>query len=153
MLRQRVQDLLEEALGSREDLFLISKEHTVDNAIHIIIDGDHGVKVEDCMFVSRAIEHQIDRDEHDFSLQVMSAGAQEPLTNKRQYKKNLGRVLAVKTQEQAFEGILTEVDEDTITLEWKAREPKPVGKGKVTVQKKERIAYNTINEAKVIIKF
>jgi len=133
--------------------FLISKEHTADNAIHIIIDGDNGVKVEDCMFISRAIEHQIDRDEHDFSLQVMSAGAQEPLTNKRQYKKNLGRVLAVKTQEDSFEGKLTEVNEDTITLEWKAREPKPVGKGKVTVQKKERIDYDTINEAKVIIKF
>ena len=40
-----------------------------------------------------------------------------------------------------------------ITLEWKAREPKPIGKGKVTVQKVEEIAYNDIVEAKVVIKF
>ena len=68
-----------------------------DNQIKVIIDGDNGVLVEDCMFVSRAIEHNLDREEEDFSLEVASAGAASPLTHTRQYIKNIGRTLEVKT--------------------------------------------------------
>ena len=39
------------------------------------------------MFISSAIEHNLDREEQDFSLEVMSAGATTPLTHQRQYKK------------------------------------------------------------------
>ena len=35
--------------------------------------------------------------------------------------------------------MLTEASDDNINLQWKVREPKPVGKGKVTVNKKEEI--------------
>ena len=49
--------------------------------------------------------------------------------------------------------MLAQVDELKILLEWKTREPKPVGKGKVTVQKQANIAYENIVEAKVMIKF
>jgi len=37
------------------------------------------------------------------------------------------------------------------TLEWKQREPKPVGKGKVTVTKKETLSYGEISSAKVLV--
>ncbi|WP_397364713.1 ribosome assembly cofactor RimP [Olleya sp. R77988] len=153
MFIQIIKDLLEDALAERQDLFLIDFTASNDNAIKIIIDGDNGVKVEDCIFVSRAIEHNIDRDEHDFALEVMSAGATAPLTLARQYPKHLGRKLEVKTATQTIEGDLTNVNDDVFTLEWKAREPKPIGKGKVTVNKKESIAYKDVVEAKVIIKF
>ena len=153
MFINTVKSLLEEALSERKDLFLIDFSVNGENAITIIIDGDQGVKVEDCMFISRAIEHNIDREEHDFALEVMSSGAAAPLTLPRQYPKHIGRTLGVKTATQNIEGVLTEANEDEITLEWKAREPKPVGKGKVTVNKKENIAYKDIVEAKVIIKF
>lgn len=153
MFINTVKSLLEEALSERKDLFLIDFSVNGENAITIIIDGDQGVKVEDCMFISRAIEHNIDREEHDFALEVMSSGAAAPLTLPRQYPKHVGRTLGVKTTTQNIEGVLTEANEDEITLEWKAREPKPVGKGKVTVNKKENIAYKDIVEAKVIIKF
>ncbi len=153
MFRDIVEDLLEKALEERSDLFLIDFFILDDNQIKIIIDGDNGVLVEDCMFVSRAIEHNLDREEQDFSLEVTSAGATSPLTHNRQYKKNIGRLLEVKTKTDNFEGKLTNVTNQDITLEWKAREPKPVGKGKVTVQKQANIAYSDIVEAKVMIKF
>ncbi|QXP60217.1 ribosome assembly cofactor RimP [Olleya sp. HaHaR_3_96] len=153
MFINTVKSLLEEALTERQDLFLIDFSMTGDNAINIIIDGDDGVKVEDCIFISRAIEHNIDREEHDFALEVMSAGAAAPLTLPRQYPRHVGRTLEVTTATQKMEGVLTEVNDDAFTLEWKAREPKPVGKGKVTVNKKENIAYKDVVEAKVIIKF
>ena len=71
MFKKIVEDLLQTALDDRKDLFLIDFSVSSDNAIKIVIDGDDGVLVEDCMFVSRAIEHNIDRDEHDFSLEVL----------------------------------------------------------------------------------
>ena len=76
------------------------------------------------------------------------------MSHKRQYKKNIGRAVDVKTtNNQKFEAILTNANDDSITLEWKAREPKEIGKGKVTVQKTVELPYNDIIEAKVKIKF
>jgi len=154
MLKQRVTDLLQEALSENTSLFLISLDIQGANEIKVVIDGDQGVKVEDCIAVSRKVEHNLDREEEDFSLEVMSAGATSPLTLPRQYKKNIGRSLAVKTTSgNKIEGLLNEATDDNVTLSWKTREPKPVGKGKVTVEKIETIAYAEIAEAKVMIKF
>lgn len=154
MFKKTVEDLLQNALAEREDLFLIDFSLSGDNAIKIVIDGDNGVLVEDCMFVSRAIEHNIDREEYDFSLEVLSSGAATPLTLPRQYKKHIGRDLEVKTiDNQSFEGKLTDVNDEGVVLKWKAREPKPIGKGKVTVAKEATVTFDNIKEAKVKIKF
>lgn len=154
MLKKIVEDLLQNALNERQDLFLIDFSFSGDNAIKVVIDGDHGVLVEDCMFISRAIEHNIDRDEHDFSLEVFSAGAATPLVLPRQYHKHVGRDLEITTLDgENFEGELIEVNDDGVVLAWKAREPKSVGKGKVTVTKTVNVAFKNIKEAKVKIKF
>ena len=153
MLKATVEKLLNEALEERNDLFLIDFSVLEDNQIKVVVDGDKGVLVEDCIFISRAIEHNLDREEQDFSLEVTSAGAASPLKHIRQYEKNLGRVLNVKTATDSFEGTITDANENEIILEWKTREPKPVGKGKVTVKKQETIAYKEIKEAIVVIKF
>ncbi|GEQ85252.1 ribosome maturation factor RimP [Patiriisocius marinistellae] len=151
---EKVTTLLNEALSDNPSLFLIDLEIISDNRIVVTLDGDEGVRVEDCIAVSRAIEHNLDREEEDFSLEVMSAGVSEPLTMPRQYKKNLDRTLKIKTVKgETIEGQLTNVSEEKITLEWKAREPKPVGKGKVTVKKKAELPYNEIVEAKVMVTF
>ncbi|WP_115462666.1 ribosome assembly cofactor RimP [Winogradskyella aurantiaca] len=154
MFEQQVRSLLEEAFEERSDLFLIEKSITPDNQVKIVIDGDKGVTVDDCIFISRAIEHNLDRDETDFSLEVLSAGATAPLIYARQYHKHLGRTLEVKTMDdEKVEGELVSIDGEMVELKWKTREPKPVGKGKHTVVKTATIAFDTIKEAKVKIKF
>ncbi|WP_298473695.1 ribosome assembly cofactor RimP [uncultured Maribacter sp.] len=153
MLKHRVKELLEVALQEDESIFLIDFTITMDNKINVVIDGDNGVTVKDCVRVSRAIEHNLDREEEDFSLEVASAGAASPLVLPRQYKKNVGRKVEVDTESISYEGNLTEASEESITLEWKAREPKPIGKGKVTVQKKVEIPFSEIKKAKVVLKF
>ena len=153
MLKTTVKNLLEEALAERQDLFLISLTISAENHINIVIDGDNGVLVEDCIFISRFVEKDLDSEEHDYSIEVMSAGAAAPLTDRRQYVKNINRTLSVRTNAEDIEGVLTNATENDIQLEWKAREPKPVGKGKVTVNKQANIAYQDIIEAKVVIKF
>lgn len=148
-----MQVLLDRALEAHPSLFLIDFTVGGDNTIRVILDGDHGVNLQDCMDISRAIEHNLDREEEDFSLEVTSAGATSPLTQPRQYKKNTGRILKVRTASGELEGTLVQSDEDSITLEWKSREPKPEGKGKVTVQKSQTIDFSEIKEAKVVLKF
>ena len=52
-----------------------------------------------------------------------------------------------------IEGVLTIANQNEIKLQWKAREPKPIGKGKVTVNKEAVLDYKDIAEAKVMITF
>ncbi len=153
-MREKVAQLLKSALEENKSLFLIDLNISEDNQIRVILDGDKGVTVEDCMAISRAIEHNLDREENDFSLEVMSCGVSEPLTFPRQYKKNVGRSLKVKTKkEEKIEGELVAANDENCTLTWSAREPKTIGKGKVTVQKEVTIPYKEIVEAKVMITF
>ena len=153
MLRNIIENELENCLKNREDLFLIDMDIALDNSIKIIIDGDNGVTVEDCIYVSRSIEHNIDRDKYDFSLEVTSSGAVTPLSSIRQYIKNIGRILVVKTKDDLkYEAKLVEANSNQISLFWKQREKKPIGKGKITVEKKIDLLYKDIIEAKVKIK-
>ena len=154
MLEEKVKELLQTYFESRPDLFLIELNVSDNHNIKVVIDGDKGITVEDCVAVSRSIEHNLDRDELDFSLEVASAGATAPLLNQRQYAKHLGRTLQIKTvDDESFEGTLSQANDHSITLNWKTREPKPIGKGKVTVKKEVELNYNQIQQAKVKLKF
>jgi ribosome maturation factor RimP len=105
------------------------------------------------MNISRAIEHNLDREEYDFSLEVASAGVGSPLLNSRQYIKNIGRKLRVDLSEvSTLEGTLTAASNKAFTLEWKQREAKPVGKGKITVTKQKTLSYDEISISKVLVK-
>jgi ribosome maturation factor RimP len=153
-MREKVTQLVNDALTEHPDLFLIDLVISADNKIAVVLDGDHGITVEDCIKMSRAVEHNLDREEEDFSLEVMSAGVSEPLTLPRQFKKNVGRTLNVTTDKgETIEGKITQTTNEAVTLEWKSREPKPVGKGKVTVQKKVVLPYKEIIKAKVMVTF
>ena len=152
--RNKVQELLEAALAEREHLFLIDLSINDANKISVVLDGDFGVNLQDCIDVSRAIENNLDREEQDFSIEVASAGVSSPLKLVRQFKKNIGRTLKVKTIAlEEVEAKLTSADDEKITLEWQAREPKKIGKGKETVEKKLELPYESIKEAIVIISF
>ncbi len=153
MFKEKVADLLNQALEDKPKMFVISFTIDASNKIEVVVDDDEGVKVEDCIAISRAIEHNLDREEQDFSLQVMSAGITEGLVHVRQYAKNIGRTLKVVTEENKFEGELIATNDAGFTLQWKAREPKPVGKGKVTVVKTADIAFAEVKKANVVVKF
>lgn len=152
-LKEKVKELIDAALQENQSLFLIDFSVGADGTIKVIIDGDNGVSVEDCVSVSRAIEHNLDREEQDFSLEVTSCGIFSPLVNIRQYKKNVGREISVKTTENFVEGKLISADENQIVVQTQTREPKPVGKGKITITKEHIISLESIKEAKLIVKF
>ena len=151
---QKVEDFLSLVLKQYSNIFLVDLKISDDKSIKIILDGDKEVNVKDCIDISRSMEGALDRDQEDFSLEVASAGVGSPLKFPRQYHKNLGRKLEViSTEGLKFEGDLTHVKEDAIELQWKQRETKRIGKGKVTVTKKKTILFDEISQAKVMIKF
>ncbi|MGA0212122.1 MAG: hypothetical protein ACO3JH_03900 [Flavobacteriaceae bacterium] len=57
-LKDRVTELVVTALETRKDLFLIEYTVTPDQKIKVIIDGDKGVQLQDCIDISRHIENQ-----------------------------------------------------------------------------------------------
>lgn len=152
--KEKVKDLLGKALEENSQLFLIDLDFSEANKISVVLDGDSGVNLQDCINVNRFLDNGLEGEEVEFSIEVASAGLSTPLKLVRQYVKNIGRTLKVKTSSQGdFEGTLTAADEEGATLTWSTREPKEIGKGKVTVQKTLKISYSDIKEAVVIISF
>lgn len=152
--RNKIEQLLNDFLAQREDLFLIDLKISAADDITVILDGDDGVSLQDCLDASRAIEFNMDREEHDFSLQVMSAGLSEPLSMPRQYAKNIGKDLKLLLNDSSeTEGELVKADDEKITLILRYRKPKEVGKGKMDVVEEKEIPYSEIKKATVVIKF
>jgi ribosome maturation factor RimP len=151
--KEKVNTLLDEVLLEKPSIFLIDLIITDSFKIIVNIDGDAGVALQDCIEVSRALENNLDREEQDFSLEVASVGVGSPLKLVRQYKKNVGRTLIVKLDSETIEAELVEANDNFIILSWKAREPKKLGKGKETVQKRQEIQYSEIKEAIVTVTF
>ena len=151
--KEKVYHLINEGLTEKPAVFLIDLTITDSFKVIVTLDADNGVILQDCIDISRAIENNLDREEQDFSLEVASVGVGSPLKMVRQYKKNVGRTLIVKLANETIEAQLVDANEEFITLAWEAREPKKIGKGKETVQKRQEILYSEIKEAIVTVTF
>lgn len=153
MLAKRVKELLDDFFEENPSLFLIDLQVSEAGQIVVIMDGDEGITVQDCVNASRKIEHNLDPEEN-FSIEVTSAGVSSPLVNIRQYRKNTGREIEVFMQNGSKNsGQLIQIQEEEIVLLQKIREPKPIGKGKITVEKKLTIPFTEINKTIVTLKF
>lgn len=134
--------------------FLVELKIGNANEISVEVDSDEGISIEDCMMVSRGIEHNLDREEADFSLKVTSPGADQPLKVWRQYKRHLGRTLKIETAEgQQLKGELIAVNEEQITIVT-APEKVKKGKKKETVDPEEiSLKKDEIKSATVVLSF
>jgi ribosome maturation factor RimP len=135
-----------------DDIFLVSIKIKPTNNFKIYLDADGGLGIEKCIKINRALYKVMEEmglyPDGDFSLEVSSPGVDEPLKLLRQYKKNMGRNVEVITNdEQIKEGILKEVTDDTITIEYTE------GKGKKAVTLNPVINFSDIKQTKVLIKF
>jgi ribosome maturation factor RimP len=147
-LVQLVGKLLEE----EQAYFLVSVNIRPINNISVFIDGDEGVTIEKCVKINRMLYKQIVETElfvdGAFSLEVSSPGVDEPLKLKRQYFKNIGRLLEIDTTEgNHLEGKLLLADESAIELE----EERGKGKKKETI--KHFLQYDHIKKAVVKVIF
>jgi ribosome maturation factor RimP len=142
-----IEEKVKEILGEGE-LFLVEVKVSKNNNIQVFIDGDNGVKIQDCIDLSRQLEECLDRESEDFELSVLSFGLEEPLKMQRQYVKNIGRSLQVEDEQGSFTGTLISANEESFTIELKKK-----GKKNIENENQKTYNYKEIKSAKVVISF
>ena len=90
--------------------------------LRIVVDGDHGVSLDDAADVSREISAMLDEvnalGEVAYTLEVSSPGVDRPLTEPRHWRRAVGRLVKVKvTGEGTVEGRILAADADGVTLD------------------------------------
>ncbi|GAB3006851.1 hypothetical protein GCM10027051_03020 [Niabella terrae] len=148
----KVKELITGLLEPDSGHFLVDITVKPTHNIKVFIDGDQGVGIDDLVGYNRALYRRLEElalfPEGDFSLEVSSAGLDQPLRMLRQYQKNLNRfVELVLVDGTKKEGKLLEAGAEDILLEI------TTGKGKKAVVHTERIPMATIKSTYIQIKF
>lgn len=154
--KSRVIELVNERIEELDNgLFVVELSISASNVIQIELDKYEGfVSVDDCIRVSRNVEHNLDREEEDFELQVSSAGLDKGLRVFPQYKKNVGREVKVKLHEGgSIEGELVAASEDQIVVRTSRKERIEGRKKKETIIEDHELTMDQIKETKIIISF
>ncbi|MEJ0083410.1 MAG: ribosome maturation factor [Puia sp.] len=119
---ESIRKMIGEILEEEPVYFLVDLRIKPTNNIKVFLDGDSGITIEKCVQVNRKLYKKLEEaamfPDGDFSLEVSSAGLDEPLKSLRQYKKNIGRLVEVQFQDGSLkEGQLMAVNEEGIVLE------------------------------------
>ena len=151
-VEKRVRQLVEEKIADKPNLFLVDVKMHSNGKLMILVDGDNGIGIDDCVAISRHVGFHLEEEnvlDTAYNLEVSSPGIDTPLILPRQYTKNVGRTLAIKMADGAKrEGKLSGVTEDAIIIEEKTKE-----KGKKAETVEAIIPISQIAETKVLISF
>jgi ribosome maturation factor RimP len=151
-IEKRVKQLVEEKIADKPNLFLVDVKMHSNGKLMILVDGDNGIGIDDCVAISRHVGFHLEEEsviETAYNLEVSSPGIDTPLTLPRQYTKNIGRTLSIKMADGAKrEGKLSGITEDAIIVEEQIKE-----KGKKAETVESIIPIDKITETKVLISF
>ncbi|MBN2806518.1 MAG: ribosome assembly cofactor RimP [Prolixibacteraceae bacterium] len=150
--KEYIENIVRNALT--EEFFIVDITLSKSNEIEVVIDGDHGVSIQQCVDLSRSIEQALNRDEDDFELSVSSAGLGKAFRVYRQYIKNIGKEVEVAVSEnKPVKGILKSVDEQGFEIEVTTLEKLEEKKKKVAVTRTQRVEFASKPTVKNIISF
>lgn len=114
---QTIRAMAQQSLPS-EDLFLVDvavSDSPVRPKITVLADGEQGITIDQCASISRRINARITEtfgEEISYVLEVSSPGVDYPLTQPKQFARNVGRNLKIKLQDGSEKtGKLDEVTE------------------------------------------
>ena len=128
-------------------IFPVSVNVRQGNRILVLLDGDAGVTIDDCVHVSHFIERRLDREKEDFELEVSSFGVGNPLVLPRQYVNNINRNAKVTLNDHSIlTGAIVAANDKSFTLAVKIP-PK-----KKEIQNRE-IAYTDCLKTQIIVSF
>lgn len=135
-----------------DGFFLVDVSVKPGNKIEVLIDSHKGVPIEYCVEISRLIEHSLDREVEDFSLEVSSPGIGQPFKVIEQYRKCIGRpVEAITIDGQLQKGILEEVTDGGFVVS-EEKKVKVEGKKKKELQiLKHQFSFDEIKRVKEIL--
>lgn len=155
----KIRELVEARIEGTK-LFVVDITVSTSNKINVLIDGFDGVSISDCVDVSRGVEHNLDREDEDFALEVSSAGLDTAFMVPQQYEKNLEREVKVYTEDgRKHEGKLIHVDADKIEITYDEKVRIEGRKKKELVTRVEEYFFESedkekkIRDTKIIISF
>ncbi len=98
--------------------------------LRIYIDKEGGIDINDCELVSRAFSEILDKEDYiedAYILEVSSPGLGRPLKKDKDFQRNLGEEVEVRTykpinKQKEFVGLLDAWDKDTVTLQLESGE-------------------------------
>lgn len=159
-LTEKLTELLDQKFQEEafKHLFLIELNHKPNDVIEVFLDSDNSVTYEFCVKVSRYLETHIEENGwlgEQYRLDVSSAGVGAPLKIKRQYIKNIGRNVSVEVEDdhKHVKGVLTEVKDDSIVVEYEEKVRIEGRKKKELQTIKREILFDNIKKAVVTISF
>lgn len=148
----KIAELVNEKLT--DDQFLVDVTVSASNVIHVMVDSDTAISINQIVEISRYVEGKLDREVEDFELSVFSAGLSEPFRLVRQYKKSVGTEIdLLLANGQKLTGKLVEAGDQGIELETATKEKVEGSKRKELVVRVHKFDYQEIKEAKKILKF
>jgi ribosome maturation factor RimP len=151
--KENIETTVKEAIQDT-NTFLVEVKMTSDNKIFVYADTPNGMPIEECVRISKFIEAAYDRDEEDYELQVSSPGIDQPFKVIEQYQKHLEKEVRIVLKDgSTFDGIITDVAEEEVTLKWEEKIKVPGQKKKEVKEEIEKIKIDDIASAKPIINF
>ena len=98
--------------------------------LRIYIDKEGGININDCELVSRAFSEILDKEdpiEDAYILEVSSPGLGRPLKKDKDFQRNLGEEVEVRTykpinKQKEFVGLLDAWDKESVTLQMESGE-------------------------------
>ena len=155
---EKIEQLLAEKYATDEafaDCFTVAVELHPGQKLYVFADSDTGMTFEKCQKLSRYLEAHLDANGwlgDSYLLEVSSPGIDRPLKFLRQYKRNIGRTLAVSTTDKTqYIGLLQSADDQHIVLTSTVTEK--IEKKKVERTIETAIVYDTIEKAIVKLAF
>ncbi len=146
MDKEKIISSIGNAVGER-GCFIVDVTVSRDNDIVLTIEKETGdIDLEDCVSVNDAFLAIFDKDAEDYSLTVTSAGLDQPFKVPKQYAKAIGSTVEVQLKGgRKITGILTEADDEGISLRYSRKEAVEGKKKKVIVEHEDRFTHEETN--------
>ncbi len=151
--KQTVVEAVEQAIAGT-DLFVVDVKVSPDKSISVEIDSPANLDIDTCSALTRKIEELLPAELEDYDLEVGSAGLTAPFKVKGQWQKNLGKEIELLTNDgRKLTATLTEVSDDTFTIEYQVKEKAPGEKRPKLVYRHEEIPYTNVKKANYLLRF
>ena len=109
--------------------------------LRIYIDKEGGIDINDCELVSRAFSDILDKEdpiEDAYILEVSSPGLGRPLKKDKDFQRNLGEEVEVRTykpidKQKEFVGLLDAWDKESVTLQMENGETMTISRSDIAL--------------------
>ena len=109
--------------------------------LRVYIDKEGGININDCELVSRAFSEILDKEdpiEDAYILEVSSPGLGRPLKKDKDFQRNLGEEVEVRTykpinKQKEFVGLLDAWDKEKVTLQLESGEMMTIARADIAL--------------------